>query len=56
MKQGEAQQLKLFPFAREVPPDDPQVARVGAEQGGVWRGPGSSAACYLGLHYGSGRN
>jgi hypothetical protein len=26
--QGEAQQLKLFPSHAEVPPDDPQVARV----------------------------
>jgi len=27
-EQGEAQQLKLFPFQVEPPPDDPQVARV----------------------------
>src|SRR5260221_1961088 len=32
-EQGEAQQLKLFPSQVEPPPDDPQVARIPAEQG-----------------------
>jgi transposase len=47
-EQGEAQQLKLFPSQVEVPPDDPQVARVLLEKVRLERtrqfGP-----CWLGL-------
>jgi len=47
-KQGEAQQLKLFPSHVEVPPDDPQVARVLVNRVRLER-TRQFGACYLGL-------
>ncbi len=46
--QGEAQQLKLFPSHVEVPPDDPQVARVLVNRVRLER-MRQFGACYLGL-------
>lgn len=47
-EQGEAQQLKLFPSHVEVPPDDPQVARVLVNRVRLER-TRQFGACYLGL-------
>ena len=47
-EQGEAQQLKLFPSHGEVPPDDPQVARVLVNRVRLER-TRQFGACYLGL-------
>ena len=47
-EQGEAQQLKLFPSHVEVPPDDPQVARVVLNRVRLER-TRQFGACYLGL-------
>ena len=47
-EQGEAQQLKLFPSHVEIPPDDPQVARVLVHRVRLER-TRQLGACYLGL-------
>jgi transposase len=47
-EQGEAQQLKLFPSHVEVPPDDPQVARVLVNRVRLER-TRQFGSCYLGL-------
>lgn len=47
-EQGVAQQLKLFPSHVEVPPDDPQVARVLVNRVRLER-TRQFGACYLGL-------
>ena len=47
-EQGETQQLKLFPSHVEVPPDDPQVARVLVNRVRLER-TRQFGACYLGL-------
>jgi hypothetical protein len=46
--QGEAQQLKLFPSGVELPPDDPQVARVLLNKVRLER-TRQFGACFLGL-------
>lgn len=47
-EQGEAQQLKLFPSQVELPPDDPQIARVLLNKVRLER-TRQFGACYLGL-------
>ena len=47
-EQGEAKQLKLFPSHVEVPPDDPQVARVLVNRVRLER-TRQFGACFLGL-------